>query len=171
MTPTEGLIMGTRCGDIDAGSLPYIMRKENISVDALGDFLNKKCGVAGFTGISSDMRDIDDAIIEGNDRAKQILEMCIYRIKKYIGAYAAVLNGVDILVFTGGVGENQWVKRAEVCKNMEYMGLLFDEEKNKNVRGREIVLSKPDSKVTVMVVPTDEEYMIASDTREILRDL
>jgi len=169
MTPTEGLIMGTRCGDIDPGVLPYIMRKENMSVDDLTNFLNKKSGVAGFTELSSDMRDIEKAMNEGNQRAIQIFNMYNYRIRKYIGAYAAVLNGVDILVFTGGVGENQCIAREAICKDMEYMGLLFDKEKNNNARGCEIILSKPESKVTVMVVPTDEEFMIASDTQEILK--
>jgi len=168
MTPTEGLIMGTRSGDIDAGALPYIMRKENMTIDDLTNFLNKKSGVGGFTEFSSDMRDVEKAMNEGNQRAIQIFNMYNYRIRKYIGAYAAVLNGVDILVFTGGVGENQWIARETICKNMEYMGLLFDVEKNKDVRGCEIILSKPESKVTVMVVPTDEEYMIASDTQAIL---
>jgi acetate kinase len=168
MTPTEGLIMGTRCGDVDAGALPYIMKKENLDADGLSDLLNKKSGVAGFTGISSDMRDIEREMFAGNPRAIRILKMYNYRIKKYIGAYSAALGGLDILVFTGGVGENQWTSRAEVCKGMEYMGLLFDEEKNKNERGREIVLSKPESKVKVVVIPTDEEYMIARDTQVIL---
>lgn len=168
MTPTEGLIMGTRCGDVDAGALPYIMKKENMDADGLADFINKKSGVAGFSEMSSDMRDIENAMFARNKRAIQILKMYNYRIKKYIGAYAAALGGVDILVFTGGVGENQWVTRNAVCKNMEYMGLIFDEEKNKNERGREIILSTPESKVTVMVVPTDEEYMIAFDTKAIL---
>ena len=168
MTPTEGLIMGTRCGDIDPGILPYIMGKENLDMDSLGDYLNKKCGVAGFSELSSDMRDIENAMYEGNKRAFQVLGMYNYRIRKYIGAYSAVLNGVDILVFTGGVGENQWISRAAICKDMEYMGLLFDEEKNKDERGREIILSKPESKVTVMVVPTNEEFMIASDTQALL---
>ena len=171
MTPTEGLIMGTRCGDIDPGALPFIMRKENLDPISLCTFLNKKCGVAGFSEISSDMRDVEQAMYEGNQRAHQVINMYNYRIKKYVGAYAAVLNGVDILVFTGGVGENQWSARAAICKDMEYMGLLFDEEKNKNERGREIILSKPESKVTVMVVPTNEEYMIAYDTQEILKSM
>ena len=170
MTPTEGLIMGTRCGDIDAGALPYLMQKENMDAEGLAAYLNKRCGVAGFSEISSDMRDIENAMNEGNQRAIQIFKMYNYRIKKYIGAYAAALNGADILVFTGGVGENQWIARAEICKDMEYMGLLFDQEKNENERGREIVLSKPESKVTVMVVPTDEEYMIAFDTQAILEN-
>lgn len=168
MTPTEGLIMGTRCGDIDAGALPYIMKKENLDADGLSDLINKRSGVAGFSEMSSDMRDIESAMFARNKRAIQIMKMYNYRIKKYVGTYAAVLNGVDILVFTGGVGENQWITRQAVCKDMEYLGLIFDEEKNKNTRGCEIVLSKPESKVKVLVVPTDEEYMIASDTREIL---
>jgi acetate kinase len=168
MTPTEGLIMGTRCGDVDAGALPYIMRKENLDAEGLLDFINKKSGVAGFSEISSDMRDIERAMFAGNPRAIRVMNMYSYRIKKYVGAYSAVLGGLDILVFTGGVGENQWITRAEVCKNMEYLGLVFDEDKNRNERGREAVISKPESKVKVMVVPTDEEYMIAYDTQVIL---
>ncbi|MDR1223887.1 MAG: acetate kinase [Tannerella sp.] len=168
MTPTEGLIMGTRCGDVDAGALPYIMRKENLDAEGLLDFINKKSGVAGFSEISSDMRDIERAMFAGNPRAIRVMNMYSYRIKKYVGAYSAVLGGLDILVFTGGVGENQWITRAEVCKNMEYLGLVFDEDKNRNERGREAVISKPESKVKVMVVPTDEEYMIAYDTQAIL---
>jgi len=172
MTPVEGLIMGTRCGDLDAGALPFIMRKENLTSEGLSNFLNKNCGVAGFSEISSDMRDIEDAQKKGNPRAIQIIKMYNYRIKKYIGAYAAALNGVDILVFTGGVGENKCNLRAAVCREMEYMGLIFDEEKNNlDERGRELILSKPESKVTVMVVPTDEEFMIASDTQEILQNI
>jgi len=169
MTPTEGLIMGTRCGDIDAGALPYIMEKKNLDANSLSNFINKESGVAGFSELSSDMRDIEKAMFEGNPRAIQILKMYSYRIKKYVGAYSAALGGLDILVFTGGVGENQWITRSEVCENMEYLGLIFDEEKNENERGREIILSKPESKVIVMVVPTDEEFTIASDTRDILK--
>ena len=168
MTPSEGLIMGTRCGDVDAGALPFIMKKENLNADSLSDFINKKSGVAGFTGISSDMRDIEKEMKAGNKRAIEILKMYSYRIKKYVGSYTAALGGLDILIFTGGVGENQCTLRADICKNMEYLGLIFDEEKNNNERGCEVILSKPDSKVTVMVVPTDEEFMIASDTKAIL---
>ena len=168
MTPSEGLIMGTRCGDIDAGAIPFIMEKENLDTNGLSDFINKKSGVAGFTGISSDMRDIEREMYAGNPRASKILKMYGYRIKKYVGSYAAALGGLDILVFTGGVGENQWITREAVCKDMEFLGLIFDEDKNTNERGREIILSKPESKVTVMVVPTDEEFMIASDTQAIL---
>ncbi|MDR0394646.1 MAG: acetate kinase [Tannerella sp.] len=168
MTPTEGLIMGTRCGDVDAGALPYIMRKKNLDAEGLLDYINKKSGVAGFSEISSDMRDIESAMFAGNPRAIQIMNMYNYRIKKYVGAYSAALGGLDILVFTGGVGENQWITRAAVCKDMEYLGILFDEEKNKNERGREAIISRPESKVKVMIVPTDEEYMIAYDTQSIL---
>jgi acetate kinase len=168
LTPSEGLIMGTRCGDVDTGALCYIMEKEGLTPDGLSDLINKKSGIAGFSEVSSDMRDLENAINGGNERAKLSLKMYNYRIKKYIGAYAAAMGGVDIIVFTGGVGENQWSTRAEVCKDMEFMGIVFDEEKNRGERGREIVLSKPESKVTVMVVPTDEEFMIASDTQAVL---
>jgi acetate kinase len=171
MTPTEGLIMGTRCGDVDAGALPYIMRKEGLDAEALLDFINKKSGVAGFSEISSDMRDIERAMFEGHPRAIQIMNMYNYRIRKYVGAYAAALSGLDVLVFTGGVGENQWITRLAVCKEMEYLGLLFDEERNRNVRGCEAVVSRPDSRVKVLVVPTDEEYLIACDTQAILKDV
>jgi acetate kinase len=169
LTPSEGLMMGTRCGDVDAGALCYIMEKEGLDAAGLSDLINKKSGVAGFSEVSSDMRDLENAVSEGNRRAQLTLEMYNYRIKKYIGAYAAAMGGVDILVFTGGVGENQWSSRAEVCREMEFMGIVFDEEKNRGERGREIVLSKPESKVTVMVVPTDEEFMIAADTQMILQ--
>ena len=168
MTPTEGLMMGTRCGDVDAGALPFIMHKEGLDADGLANLLNKQSGVAGLSGVSSDMRDIEAAIEAGNKRAALALAIYDYRIKKYIGAYAAAMGGLDILIFTAGVGENQASTRAAVCKDMEFLGIEFDEEKNRGVRGCEMVLSKPNSRVKVLVVPTDEEYMIASDTREIL---
>ncbi|MDR2385569.1 MAG: acetate kinase [Tannerella sp.] len=170
LTPSEGLIMGTRCGDVDAGALCFIMEKEKLTSSDLLDLINKKSGVAGFSEVSSDMRDLENAINEGNKRAMLTLKMYNYRIKKYIGAYAAAMGGADIIVFTGGVGENQWSTRAEVCKDMQFMGIVFDEEKNKGERGREIILSKPESSVTVMVVPTDEELMIASDVRIVLNN-
>jgi len=169
MTPTEGLMMGTRSGDVDPGALPFIMHKENLDADGLAELLNKKSGMAGFSEISSDMRDIEGAIESGNKRAALALAIYDYRIKKYIGAYAAALGGLDILVFTGGVGENQDSTREVVCRDMEFLGLEFDAEKNRGVRGREVVISKPSSRVKVLVVPTDEEYMIASDTCEILK--
>ncbi|MDR2473825.1 MAG: acetate kinase [Tannerella sp.] len=168
LTPVEGLIMGTRCGDIDAGALVYIMQRKKLDPESVSELINKKSGVAGFSGVSSDMRDLDKAINEGNRRAALTLEMYNYRIKKYVGSYTAALGGLDILIFTGGVGENQWNTREAVCSNMEYMGLVFDAEKNRTIRGTETVISKPESKVTVMVVPTDEEFMIAKDTLTLL---
>ncbi|WP_085537563.1 acetate/propionate family kinase [Massilibacteroides vaginae] len=168
LTPVEGLLMGTRCGDVDAGALSFIMDKEGLDAKGLSDLINKQSGVFGLSGISSDMREIEAAVAEGDKKAILALQVYNYRIKKYIGAYAAALGGVDIIVFTGGVGENQWATRREVCNDMEYMGIKFDEAKNDKMRGEEMVLSTPDSKVTVMVVPTDEEFMIASDTMEIL---
>ena len=170
MTPTEGLMMGTRCGDVDAGAIPYIMHKEGLDADGLATLINKKSGVAGFSEISSDMRDIEGAVKAGDPRAVLTLEMYNYRIRKYVGAYAAAMGGLDILVFTGGVGENQCSTRAAVCRDMEFIGIGFDAEKNDGCRGCEAVLSKPGSKVQVLVVPTDEEYMIASDTRSILEN-
>ena len=168
LTPTEGLLMGTRCGDVDPGAIPFIMEKEGLDAAGLSNLINKKSGVAGLVGGSSDMRDLEAAVAKGDERAIMTLDVYNYRIKKYIGAYAAAMNGCDILVWTGGVGENQWETRRVVCQDMEYMGMKIDVEKNHGMRGEEMVISTPDSKVTVMVVPTDEEYMIASDTLEIL---
>lgn len=168
MTPVEGLLMGTRAGDVDAGALSFIMEKEHLDAAGLSNLINRESGVAGLSEISSDMRDIEDAIEKGDKNAILAMEMYNYRIKKYIGAYAAALGGLDILIFTGGVGENQWVTRSAVCKDMEFMGIEFDVEKNDGLRGEEVVLSLPNSRVKVMVVPTDEEFMIASDTMEIL---
>lgn len=168
LTPTEGLLMGTRCGDVDPGAIPFIMEKENLDAAGLSTLINKKSGVAGLSGVSSDMREIEAAVAAGDPKATMALNVYNYRIKKYIGAYAAAMGGCDILVWTGGVGENQWATRRVVCENMEYMGMKLDVEKNEGMRGEEMVISTPDSKVTIIVVPTDEEYMIASDTLEIL---
>lgn len=168
LTPVEGLLMGTRCGDVDAGALSFIMDKEKLDAKGLSDLINKQSGVQGLSGISSDMREIEAAVAEGDKRAIMALNVYNYRIKKYIGAYAAAMGGCDILVWTGGVGENQWATRRVVCENMEYMGMKLDVEKNEGMRGEEMVISTPDSKVTIIVVPTDEEYMIASDTMDIL---
>ena len=162
-TPVEGLMMGTRSGDIDLGVVTYIMDKEMIGTSAATTLFNKHSGVLGVSGLSSDMRDIDKAISEGNQRAKLALDMYEYRIKKYIGAYAAVLNGFDVLVFTGGVGENQTATRERICKGLSFMGIEVDTEVNKT-RGEEILISTKNSKVKVVVIPTDEEYMIAADT-------
>ncbi|MDR0750613.1 MAG: acetate kinase [Tannerellaceae bacterium] len=171
LTPVEGLLMGTRCGDIDAGALTYLMDKESLDAKGISELINNRSGVWGLSGISSDMREIEAAVAEGDKRAILALSVYNYRIKKYIGAYAAALGGVDILVFTGGVGENQWSTRKAVCTGMEYMGMKLDAAKNDGMRGEEMVISAPDSRVTIMVVPTDEEFMIASDTMEILNQL
>ena len=168
LTPVEGLLMGTRCGDVDAGALSFIMDKEGLNAAGLSDLINKQSGVMGLSNISSDMREIEAAIEEGDKKAILTMNVFNYRIKKYIGAYAAALGGLDILVFTGGVGENQWSTRTEVCRDMEFMGIKLDEAKNDHMRGKEMVISTPDSKVTVIVVPTDEELTIAKDTLEIL---
>ena len=168
LTPLEGLMMGTRSGDIDAGAVTYIMEKEGLDAAGLSNLLNKKSGVMGIFGESSDMRDLEAAVAAGNPRARLAENMYFYRIKKYIGAYAAALGGVDILVFTGGVGENQASARWGACEGLEFMGVKLDAEKNK-VRGEEAVISTDDSKVKVVVIPTDEELMIASDTMAILK--
>lgn len=167
LTPLEGLMMGTRSGDIDAGAVSYIMDKEGLDSAGISSLLNKKSGVLGIFGESSDMRDLESAAAAGNPRAVLAEKMYFYRIRKYIGAYAAALGGVDIIVFTGGVGENQASCRAAACEGLEFMGVQIDAEKNK-VRGEEIVISTPESKVQVVVIPTDEELMIASDTVAIL---
>ncbi|MDR2804232.1 MAG: acetate kinase [Dysgonamonadaceae bacterium] len=168
MTPVEGLLMGTRSGDVDAGVLTYIMEKENIGSQALSTIVNKYSGVLGTSGISSDMREIDAAIKEGKEKAILALKMYDYRIKKYIGAYAAALGGVDILVFTGGVGENQTETRKTACEGLAFMGIEIDEEANK-IRGEEAVISSRNSKTQVVIIPTDEEYTIALDTLNLLK--
>jgi acetate kinase len=161
--------MGTRSGDVDPGVISYIMEKEHMGTKGISTLLNKFSGVLGISGISSDMREIQAAIDNGNKRAMLAMKTYNYRIKKYIGSYAAALGGVDILVFTGGVGENQAITRSEVCKNMEFMGIELDEELNASVRAKEVVISKPSSKVKVLIIPTDEELTIARDTVEILK--
>ena len=168
LTPLEGLMMGTRSGDIDGGAITFLEKKLGLDADGMSNLLNKKSGVLGITGISSDMREIESANDEGNERAKLALDMYSYRIKKYVGAYAAAMGGCNIIVFTAGVGENQASMREDVCKNMEYMGVKLDVEKNKTIRGEEAIISTPDSKVTVCVIPTDEELMIATDTMNLL---
>lgn len=168
LTPLEGLMMGTRSGDVDAGALTFIQKKLGLDADGLSDLLNKKSGVLGITGISSDMREIEAAYEEGNEKATLALDMYYYRIKKYIGAYAAAMDGCDIIVFTAGVGENQTDLRDKVCAGLQYLGVKLDFEKNKKIRGEETIISLPDSKVTVCVIPTDEELMIATDTMNLL---
>lgn len=169
LTPVEGLMMGTRSGDVDAGMLTFLMEKEKLDAQGLSDLLNKKSGVLGIFGVSSDMRELEKAVSEGKDKRAILADnMYDYRIKKYVGAYAAALGGVDIIVFTGGVGENQFTCREGVCEGLEYMGVKLDKELNAKIRGTETVISTPDSKVKVVVVPTDEEMTIAMDTEEIL---
>ncbi|WP_165023176.1 acetate kinase [Dysgonomonas sp. ZJ279] len=167
MTPVEGLLMGTRSGDVDAGIISFVMEKENIGTQAISTLVNKHSGLLGISGVSSDMREVQSAMKAGNERAKLAFDMFEYRIKKYVGAYAAALGGVDILIFTGGIGENHSISREIICGNMEYMGIELDLDKNNEIHGEEAVISTPNSKVTVIVVPTDEEFMIASDTMEI----
>ena len=167
LTPLEGLMMGTRAGDMDLGAATYIMEKENLSTAEFSNLMNKKSGLMGVSGVSSDARDIDNAVKEGNARADLARRMFIYRVKKYIGAYAAAMNGVDVLVFTGGIGENDAYIRGEIIKGLTYLGIEFDEKKNA-VRGEEAILSTADSKVKVCVIPTDEEWMIASDTQALI---
>ncbi len=172
LTPVEGLIMGTRTGDLDLGVLIFIMEKEEIGYQSANILINKHSGMLGITGVSSDMREIEQAAWEhGNERAQLGLDMYHYRIKKYIGAYAAAMGGVDLIVFAGGVGENGPETREEVCKNFEFMGLNLDFEKNKKLRGKEAVISKSNSKVKVIVVPTNEELIIASNTQKVLDKL
>ncbi len=167
LTPLEGLMMGTRAGDMDLGAATYIMEKENLNTAEFSSLMNKKSGLMGVSGVSSDARDIDNAVKEGNQRADLARRMFIYRVKKYIGSYAAALNGVDVIVFTGGIGENDAYIRGEIIKGLTYLGINIDEAKNA-VRGEEAILSTPDSKVTVCVIPTDEEWMIASDTMHLV---
>ena len=170
LTPTEGLMMGTRSGDVDPGALIYLMKCENLDVEGLNKLVNKRSGVTGVSEISSDMRDIEDAVAAGNERARLTLDMYEYRIIKYIGAYTAALGGVDVIVFTGGVGENQTITRENVCRQLAFLGITFNEEANKT-RGKEIEISGKDSKVKVVVIPTDEELMIAEDTASIVSAL
>jgi len=167
-TPVEGLMMGTRSGDVDLGVVTFLMEKEMIGSAAVSTLFNKHSGVLGVSGLSSDMRDIENAIASGNERATLALEMYEYRIKKYIGSYLTALNGADVLVFTGGVGENQTGTREKVCESLSFMGVKIDNELNAKTRGKETVLSLPESTMKVVVIPTDEEYMIASDTLSII---
>lgn len=167
MTPLEGLVMGTRCGDLDVGALLYIADKEETSIQYTSTLVNKFSGMLGISGISSDMRDIEIAAEQGNERARLAMEIYQYRVRKYIGAYAAAMGGVDLIIFTGGIGENDTITRTKSLEGLEFMGVNIDTEKSMSIRGKEVVISQPDSKVKVMVIPTDEEFMIARDTYEI----
>ncbi|MEE1233012.1 MAG: acetate kinase [Phocaeicola sp.] len=169
LTPLEGLMMGTRCGDIDGGAILYLMKKEGWTPDEASNVLNKKSGVLGIFRKSSDMRELEDAVARGEEVAIRTENMYFYRVTKYIGAYAAAMDGVDVILFTGGVGENQQTARAGICKTLGYLGVKLDPERNK-VRSKEAIISTDDSKVKVVVIPTDEELMIATDTMNILNE-
>ena len=169
LTPLEGLMMGTRSGDIDAGAITFIMDKLNLDTKGVSDLLNKKSGLAGVSGLSNDFRDILAGIADGNERARIAKEMYTYRIKKYIGEYAAAMGGVDVILFTGGAGENQWEVRQGATAGLEFMGVKMDDEKNKACRATEAVISADDSRVKVCVIPTDEELMIAKDTLALVK--
>ncbi len=170
-TPIEGLMMGTRCGDLDVGALTFIMDKELIGTRSASTLFNKHSGMLGITGISSDMREIEEAVAKGDSMAMLGMEMYTYRIKKYIGSYAAAMGGVDILIFTGGIGENDVTTRKQVCNELDYMGMVLDEAKNEGLRGKEMDISKSGSKVRILVVPTNEELVIAQDTKQIVEAL
>jgi len=167
-TPVEGLFMGTRTGDLDLGAILYIMEKEKMDIKEVNNMINKKSGMLGISGVSSDMRDLLASAKDGNERAQVALQMYAYQVKKYIGAYAAVMNGVDIIVFTGGIGENDCITRFNIMQGFDYLGVKMDEEKCKTIRSKEEYISTPDSKVKVMIVPTNEELVIAQDTLEIV---
>lgn len=169
LTPLEGLMMGTRTGDLDASVVLAIMKKEGKTPDEMQDLLNKKSGLLGISGLGSDMRDVENGVKEGNERAKLALAMYNYRIKKYVGAYAAAMGGVDTIVFTAGVGEHQWDVRYNALKDLEFLGIEVDYDKNKANFGEEEIISTPNSRVKVVVVPTDEELLIASDTLALIQ--
>ncbi|MBN2858548.1 MAG: acetate kinase [Candidatus Delongbacteria bacterium] len=170
MTPVEGLMMGTRSGDVDAGAVLHIMTAEELGLQEMNNLINKQSGILGISGISFDMREIQQAIKKGGDRAKLAYDMFIYRIRKYIGAYAAAMNGVDALIFTGGIGENDPDVRRDVCKGFDYIGLKFDDFKNEDLKGKQELLSAPNSEVKVMVIPTNEELVIAEETYRIAKE-
>lgn len=170
LTPLEGLVMGTRSGDIDAGAVTFIMDKLGLDTHGISNLLNKQSGLAGVSGLSSDFRDILAGIQNGNDRARLAKEMYTYRIKKYIGQYAAAMGGVDVILFTGGAGENQWEVRDGATRGLEFMGVKIDDERNRACRATEAVISADGSRVTVCVIPTDEELMIASDTQKLVNE-
>jgi len=169
-TPLEGLVMGTRCGEIDPAIIPYLMKKENMSPDQVDNYLNKKSGVLGISGVSSDFRDIEQAAAEGNERAALALEVFAHKVRKYIGGYVAAMGGVDAVVFTAGLGENSISMRDDVCLGLEYLGTRIDPVKN-NVRGKAQEISVDGAKVKIFVIPTNEELVIARDTREICANL
>ncbi len=167
-TPVDGLLMGTRCGEVDPGALTYIAEKEHMSGNEIWGMINKQAGVLGITELSSDMRDVEGAAAEGNERARLALDVYYYRVKKYVGAYAAAMGGLDLVVFTGGVGENDPSLREYVCSNMEFLGLEFDPQINSGLRGKDTILTKPSSRVKAALITTNEELVIATDTFNIV---
>jgi acetate kinase len=167
-TPVEGVVMGTRCGNLDVGAVTFIQEKEKMDYSQVNALLNKKSGLLGISGVSSDNRDIEAAAATGNERAELARKMLSYSIKKYVGAYAAALGGVDLIVFTGGIGENAWPVREQVCAGLEFLGIDFDTQANQ-VRGKDVVLTRPGSKVKVVAVTTNEELVIATDTMNLVR--
>lgn len=169
LTPLEGLMMGSRSGDVDPSAVIAIMKAEGFTPDEMANVLNKKSGVLGISGVSSDMREVEAAVEEGNERARLALDMYSYRIRKYIGAYAAAMGGVDTIIFTAGVGEHQWDVRQAAVSGLEFIGVRLDEAKNRANNGEEEIISTPDSRVKVVVVPTDEELLIASDTLALVK--
>ena len=168
-TPVEGLIMGSRCGDLDLGVLLYIAEKENMTIKDMNNFINKKCGLNGITGGVVDMRDIMAGKREGKERETYAFDMFAYRVKKYIGAYAAAMGGVDAILFTGGIGENAWWQRQEICRGLEFLGAEIDEKQNEAMAGQDGIISKESSKVKILSVTTDEELVIAQDTYSIVK--
>jgi acetate kinase len=170
-TPLEGLIMGTRSGDIDMGAVTYIMDKEKIGTKSASTLFNKHSGLLGITGTSSDMREIREAADRGDERCLLAIKMFDYRVRKYIGSYAAAMGGVDLVVFTGGIGENSYTTRTGICEGLEFLGIELDEQINTGLRSKETIISKRDSRVKVMVVPTNEELMIAIDTQTIIEQV
>ena len=166
LTPLAGVLMGTRTGDMDPAIVPFIQKATGMSADEMNDFMNKKSGLLGVSGVSSDLRDVEEAANKGNARAKLAVDILVYGIKKYIGAYTSIMGGLDVIVFTAGIGENSASTRESVCKGLEFLGVKIDPAKN-NIRGKEAVVSADDSRVTVAVIPTNEELMIARDTKRI----
>lgn len=165
-TPLDGVLMGTRCGSIDPAIVPILMQKKGLDNAGMDKYMNKECGVLGISGISSDFRDLEDAANKGDEKAQLAIDMFCYQVKRYIGAYAAAMGGVDAIVFTAGVGENDIGTRAKVCKGLEFLGVELDAERN-NVRGKVTEISKADSKVKVFLIPTNEELVIARDTNRL----
>ncbi|MBO5246219.1 MAG: acetate kinase [Eubacterium sp.] len=168
LSPLEGLIMGTRSGDLDPSVMEFICKKENMDINGIMDVLNKKSGVQGLSGVSSDFRDLQEGTVNGNKRCEMAVDVFCYRVVKYIGAYVAAMNGVDAIVFTAGLGENDEIVRRKVVNRLGYLGITLDEEVNDNGRGKEIAISTPDSKVPVWIVPTNEELAIARETVALL---